>query len=539
MTVQLRYYQAEAVKCAFDYLYGAQTGNGLIGMPTGSGKSIVINSIVAEARRQFPICRAMIATHVKELVNQNAKNMEKFWPEAPIGVFSAGLRRRDTAHPILYAGIQSAAKVPEAFGHIDLLLIDEAHLVSPKESTQYMQFIKVLRSRNPYLRVFGFTATMFRTEHGQLVDDGGIWTDCVYNITDMDGFNRLVREGYLCPLIAKRTDFEYDLSNVEVDSFGEYDEKSAAAAMNKDELSYRAMQECCRNAYDRRSWLIFAQDKLHSERLSDILNSLGVTSTFVHSGVPSAERDRRIEAYKRGEYRAIANYGVLTTGFDDPKTDFIAVCRAIAKSAGLWVQILGRGTRISPETGKLNCLVLDFCGNSRRLGPINDPKLPTKRGPNSGSSSTGEIPIKVCMTCGAYNHPRNRFCECCSTEFMSQVILQEKASEDEVMRFDAPVIEELEVSQVMYLPHQAKAGGQTTMKATYFCGTRYFEEWVAFESPSHAGRYLAEQWWRQRHASPVPTTTAKALEYIQQLRCPRVIRVQTNTEFPKIIGYEY
>lgn len=130
----------------------------------------------------------------------------------------------------------------------------------------------------------------------------------------------------------------------------------------------------------------------------------GIPTTCIHSKLTKDERTERLAGLKSGKYRAAVNNNILTTGFDLPSIDLIAVIRP-TNSPGLWVQMLGRGTRpvyapgfdlwstagrlAAIEAGsKQDCLVLDFAGNTRRLGPINDPVLPRKRATERGSTST-------------------------------------------------------------------------------------------------------------------------------------------------------
>jgi DNA repair protein RadD len=111
--------------------------------------------------------------------------------------------------------------------------------------------------------------------------------------------------------------------------------------------------------HDRRSWLLFCAGVDHACHASEAVRARGVSCATIFGHTPKAERDRIIAAFKRGEVRALASMGVLTTGFDAPAVDLIAMLRP-TKSTGLYVQMAGRGTRLAP--GKDNCLVLDFAG---------------------------------------------------------------------------------------------------------------------------------------------------------------------------------
>ncbi len=157
-----------------------------------------------------------MATHVKELIEQNYKTLLRIWPAAPAGIYSAGLDRKDVGFPITYAGIGSIHKKAHVFQKVDILLIDEAHLLSPKSSTMYRKFIEKLKEFNPYLIVVGLTATPFRLGQGMLTNEGGLFTHFCYDITGIDAFNRLINEGYLATLVPLRTKSELDVDGLHI-----------------------------------------------------------------------------------------------------------------------------------------------------------------------------------------------------------------------------------------------------------------------------------------------------------------------------------
>ena len=145
MNIQTRDYQTAAVRSLYDY-FENRTGNPVIAMPTGTGKSVVIAEFLRSIYTAYPHQRVIVATHVKELIAQNYEKLRIVWPHAPAGIYSAGLGRRDNMQRITFAGIASISKKAALFGHIDLLIIDEAHLVSPAEETMYRGFINALKT---------------------------------------------------------------------------------------------------------------------------------------------------------------------------------------------------------------------------------------------------------------------------------------------------------------------------------------------------------------------------------------------------------
>lgn len=526
--MQLRWYQNDAIEGVFQYFTHKQ-GNPVVALPTGTGKSLVIGGFMQRASYQWPRqSRFVCLTHVKELVEQNAKKIVEMWPAAPVGVNSAGLGQRDTIQSILFAGVASVAKNPQALGHRDLVLIDECHLVSPNAQTTYRKVIEALREINPWLKVVGFTATPYRLGQGKITDDG-LFTDVCYDMTDIDGFSRLLAEGFLSPLFPRKTVTELDVSGVSI-SNGDFSQNQLQASVDKDDISRRACMEMCQAGYDRQSWLVFASGVEHAEHVAEILRSMGVPTAAVTA--KTKDRDSIIAAFKRGELRCIVNNNVLTTGFDHPPVDLIGMLRPTT-SPGLWVQMLGRGTRPSHATGKTDCLVLDFAGNTKRLGPINDPNIPKKR--NGGG---GDAPVRICDACGTYNHASATVCMCCGEDFPRETKISAKASNEALMRSDAPVVELFDVSRAAYYRHEKQATGAVSLRCDYYSGMQRFSEWVHFEKGGMPG-HRAREWWRQRHNTEPPSTVDEALMLTSQLRVPARIRVWTNKQYPEILGYEY
>lgn len=529
--MQLRDYQQEAVDSTLNYLSVAK-GNPVIAMPTGTGKSLVIAGFIKQMMHMWPTRRAIMLTHVKELVEQNAAKLERMAPEIPLGVYSAGLKRRDTHMSVIFGSAASVRNCVEAFGHRDILFIDECHLLSPRSASTYQSIIAELKEVNPYLRVVGLSATPFRLGQGMLTDDG-LFTDICCDMTGVEAFNRFITEGYLAPLVPRRTKTELDVSAVTT-SNGDFAKGALQAAVNKKDVTQRALEEMCTHAADRQSWLIFASGNEHAEDVAEMLNSFGVASAAVHSGMPNKERDRRIAMYKEGELRCVVNNNILTTGFDHPPLDFIGMLRP-TMSPGLWVQMLGRGTRPSPETGKQDCLVLDFAGNTKRLGPINDPVIPRKKGKGGG-----DAPVKICESCGTYNHTKVRFCTFCGEEFEFATKIVTQASTQELVRENTPVIEKFKVDQVFYYPHN-KVGSPPQIRVSYQCenGLHLFNEFVQLELTNFRGKW-SRDWWRKRFPGDyVPKTTEEALHAITQLKVPHTISVHVNRPHPEIKGYEF
>ncbi len=534
MTIKLRPYQAEGLTALWNYFEGGGRGHPLIAWPTGTGKGIIPAVFIEYVLKTFPNQRFLMITHVKELIKQNLKNLKLIWPDSPVGVFSAGLKQKDTAFPIVFGGIQSMIKCPQIFGHRDIIFIDEAHLISVDESSMYLTFIAAMKLINPNVRVIGLTATPFRMGQGMLTD-GKLFTDIVHDLTGMKGFNKLLEDGYLSPLIPKRTKTQFDISNVGILK-GEFIASQLQKAVDKNEITFAGLRELVEASENRRSWLLFASGIEHSDHIAGMLGQFGIECASVHSKQSDAYNDAVIEAFKNFDLQAIVNYGKLTTGFDHPGIDLIGDFRP-TMSVPLHIQKYGRGTR--PTEFKSNCLVLDFAKNTERLGCINDPIIPRKKG-----EKAGDMPVKICEECGVYNHISARFCAGCGAEFNFKIKITSKAGHQELIKSETPIIETFDVEYVVYARKQ-KIDKETKIElsppyvqATYFTGLRSFKENVFPEHQGYAKK-LFENWWKQRHSIDPPQTTNEVLQHQSNLRIPKKIKVHVNTKWPAVVGTEW
>jgi DNA repair protein RadD len=553
MSVQARDYQAAAVQSLWDY-FATKQGNPLLALPTGTGKSVVQALFLESIFRKFKNQKILCLTHVKELLEQNHAKLKTLWPNAPAGIHSAGLKKKDIHHQIIFAGVASIAKRIGEFGFVNLVIIDEAHLLSANDESMYRKVLSALKAVNPALKVIGMTATPWRAGMGSLTK-GGIFTDVCFDMTGMAAFNWLIKQGYLAPLIPMSTAQLLDVTGVHKLG-GEFKANELQLAVDKDHITYAALQETLVAAETRNSWLIFACGVEHAVNITNMLIHLGVDARCVHSKMADGERDKNIADWKAGKFKAIVNNGILTTGIDHPALDLIVMLRPTASTV-LWIQMLGRGTRPFYEQGfdlstadgriaailasiKQNCLVLDFAGNTARLGCINDPVIPKAKG-----EGTGEAPVRICDACGMYNHASARFCggqpvpssEGCGVAFTFVTKLRKTASTNELIKNDLPVVEFFKVDSVTYAVH-AKASKPPSLRVSYFCGLRKFTEFVHFELPGW-GQRKANLWWAERTELGLPESTAVAEQQAVKLQVPVRVKVWVNKPYPEIMGISF
>ena len=519
----LRSYQSAAIQAIYDY-YERAKGDICLVIPTAGGKSLVMASFVGGVLKAWPDQRILIVTHVRELIEQNHAELKRLWPEAPAGIYSAGLKQRDIAARILFAGIQSIhARVAEV-GHCDLVLIDEAHLIPRASNTMYRRFLDGLKQINPLLKVIGFTATPYRLDSGRLHEgQDAIFTDIAFEVS----VRTLIDNGYLAPLISKRMGTELDVSRVGMRG-GEFIAKDLEAAVDQEAITLGAVEEILAYGQERRSWLVFCAGVDHAFHVRDALRAKGVSCATIVGDTPSTEREAIIAAFKAGQIRCLTNANVLTTGFNAPAVDLIAMLRP-TQSAGLYVQIVGRGCRLAD--GKQNCLVLDFAGNVKRHGPIDaiHPKRPGK--------GEGDAPVKSCPACHTLVHASVRTCPDCGHAFPPpQPKLEARASTLDVVSNPKP--QWVPVTEVRYARHE-KPGKPPSLRVDYWSGLTQHSEWVCLEHSGYA-RQKAVTWWAQRAPGlPVPGRVEDALRLTDRLRSPAQIAVRAQGRYTEIVGARF
>lgn len=527
MTITLRDYQRACVDALFAY-FGRSSGNPLAVCPTGSGKSLIIAAFCREAIEAFPSTRILIATHRAELIEQDARAIQRFWASADVGIYSAGLGMRQV-RPITVAGVQSIVNA-KGLPPFDLLLVDEAHLIPHSGEGQYRTLIKKLSEANDALKVVGFTATPYRLNGGRLTrGDGKIFSSIAYDIP----VQRLVDEGHLSPLVSPTTHGSYSTAGVGV-SGGEYKPGELAAKVeSQDDITRAALTEAAQLAHDRKSWLVFCVSIEHARQAAAHLFALGVSAAVVTGDDDMGARKTKIEAYKRGDVRALVSCDVLTIGFDAPATDALVILRP-TQSTGLYVQICGRGMRLAP--GKSDCLVLDYGDNIERHGPI------TAVRPKE-SKDTDALRFKVCPQCDGEVQKHKSECPECGyiwPRIERQIDHAKKAATRAVMG-PPPEPEWINVSDVDYAVHikAADPPPPPTMRVRYYTGNlarKDYSEWVC---PEHGG-FATEKfwrWWAKRGGTmPAPTTTQEAVDRARagELRPVEAIVAEQDGKFWRI-----
>jgi DNA repair protein RadD len=539
MPLELRYYQGEAVQAIWDYFEAGNTGNPLVALATGTGKSLVHADLIQGMIERYPQTNILALTHVKKLITNNHATFVRQAPHlaALCGIFSAGVGRKDLGAQVTFAGIQSIAKRAALYHRTNIITVDEAHLIGDSGTSQYRTFLNAVRTYNPQVKVIGLTATPYRVGMG-LLTDGDLFDEVVYNITEGAGFMRLVDEGYLAPLVPKQMDVILDTENIKLTA-GDYNAKGVEDAIEEQDVLRRAVQEAVQVAADRGHWMVFVNSIASVDKVVEMLREYGISAAGAHSAMPSAQADEAIEAFIRGDLHAIVSKDMLTTGVDAPLTDCIVMLRP-SRSPGLWVQMLGRGTR--PAPGKLNCLVLDFVGNTVSMGPINYPQKPKPR-----RKGGGVAPVRECPGCQTLVHLSVRVCPECGHEFPPpESKLRASAGKDELMlRMEPLPPQRTRVVQVVRMSsaRQVKEGRADSVKVTYYGPDGYpYHTWVGVEHPHQFVRKLARDWWAGHRIleENIPASTDALLQQFEDnVRIPYHVKVVEEGKYWRVKEYDF
>ncbi len=500
--MQLRPYQQQAVDAVYDFLR-TRDDNPCVVIPTAGGKTPVMATICRDAVQLWNV-RVLILAHVRELLEQAAEKLHLAAPDLPVGIYSAGLKRRDLGYAVTIAGIQSIYEKACDIGPVDLVIVDEAHLIPPDGEGMYRTFLADARKVNPRLRVIGMTATPFRMKSGTICAPENILNATCFEI----GVRELIVQGFLCPLRTKAGSQRPDYDQLHVRG-GEYIAGEVEDLMDEDKLVLSACREIIEHTQERKSVLIFASGVRHGQHICRVMSERHqVECGFVCGETLPFERDSLLKRFRDGALKYLCNVNVLTTGFDAPNIDCVALVRPTL-SPGLYYQMVGRGFRLHPS--KTDCLVLDFGGNVLRHGPVDQLRVV-----GNGVNGNGEAPAKECPQCHAIIAAGYANCPECGHEFPDRTHRKHDATaSSEGILSDQTTRTEHDVTDVFYSVHikrGAPPDAPRTMRVDYRVGFNdYVSEWVCFEHSGFA-RQKAEQWWTRRSNEPVPSSADEAVE---------------------------
>jgi DNA repair protein RadD len=371
----------------------------LIEAATGSGKSHIIAEIAKTLHKVSNGKKILCLAPSAELVVQNR---EKYLATGnPASVFSASAGGACLRHPVVFGTPGTVKNKIERFGpEFCAIVLDEAHRITPTVIT----IIESIQSVNPNLRIIGLSATPYRLGSGYIYDfdekmrkmDETIdpyFKQRVYTV----GAHELICQGFLTrPVIGGINAENYDTKNMQLNSMGKFNQADIDQAFHgQGRKTAKIIADIVDQSRDRCGVMIFAATIQHAnECLESLPPSL---SAIVTGGTSKKERAAILKRFKSRQIKYLVNVSVLTTGFDAPHVDVVAILRA-TESVALLQQIIGRGLRI--DSGKTDCLILDYAENVDRHcpdGDLFDPDITAKK-----KGDGGALPAK-CPMCNYEN----------------------------------------------------------------------------------------------------------------------------------------
>jgi len=392
--IQLRPYQQEAVQRVLEW-FRISSDPAVLCLPTGAGKSLVIAELARLARG-----RVLVLAHVSELVGQNHAKYEAYGLTADI--FSAGLGSKQAASQVVFGSVQSVVRSLDKFNDtgFTLLVIDECHRVSLDKTTTYQQIIQHLLKLNPNLKILGLTATPFRLGQGFIYyrhlqqqavrgEKDCFFKACIYELP----LRWMVKNNFLVkPERLDMAVLAYDFSDLVPTNTGYYPEAELDRVVKDNRVTPSIVADIQQRAAQRQGVMIFCASVRHAEEVTSLLPA--DRSALITGRLSGKERQQIIYAFKTRQIKYLVNVSVLTTGFDAPHVDLIAILRP-TESVSLYQQIIGRGLRLSPATNKQDCLILDYAGNPWDIWA---PEISSPR-PNPAT----ELVQVLCPSCGFAN----------------------------------------------------------------------------------------------------------------------------------------
>jgi DNA repair protein RadD len=430
----LRPYQIEAINTLLQKLKEKQFV--LLECPTGSGKTVIYAELIKLYMKSFPRMYIGVIEPRVELINQTKEKILAAWPEGfmHIGTACATVGPVMLEKSVTVGSVQTLVR-REMKNNFDLIIMDEVHHFAPLtkrndfieliEGMEYHDILRIFYKRNKKLRILGVTATPFRLNHGYIYgtncrpDYHNLFPELDYSIT----LNQLIEAKYLSPWKAfQPVRINKELADIKLSHYGDYQIKDLSKEMSKEIHIHTAVDVYEKYGQNRKNVLIFAVTIEHANLLADAFREKGYNAASVHSKMPMTERRQILNDFYDNKINFLVNVGILTEGWDSPKVDLIIMCRP-TMSPGLFVQMIGRGTRI--HEGKENLLILDLAENFIKHG---DPSYPTVVY-NKKDRIQGSPPMKRCPECYAVVHLATKICPECEFLFLNDSIIENVASE--------------------------------------------------------------------------------------------------------------
>jgi DNA repair protein RadD len=511
---QPRPYQVEAHSATISFLNN-ESGHGIMCASGGAGKSVMIANDAEYIHAQGE--RVVVLADRAKLLEQN---FAKFTNKNNVGLVSAGLGEFNYKAPIVVGGIQTLYNKQHLIGSVGKILIDECNGVGNdfESDTRYHQFIRYY----PHARIIGYTATPFTLQEG-LLNWGKIYHKIPYS--------KLVADGWLVPLTNKIKDTP-ELSGV-AHSGKEYNLQSLSDFMCLPELVVKTAKSIAESVRvgGRKKGLVFCVDRKHAEQVTMALIREGVRADILLGTMPESQRAQKYLDFAGDYIDCLVNVEIATTGLDFPFVDWIA-CLRRTESLSLWHQILYRGVRTSPNTGKVDCLLLDYSGNLQQHGGLMN-QLCEYMG--SAKKKIGK-PLKICPNCEGDCTTGSNECSHCGYEFLKEDVARELQHEEEAdLTSDINKAQTLEkfytLTNVNYSHHHSTTGNQS-LRVEYCSGKFYCSEFIPFGNSQFWAKRKCLDFIRPR-TNVLPETIKEALDLCESWKKPKIIKVRPQKNNPK------
>lgn len=573
------YYYQNAAKVAFySRLKADKLARPIIEMETGSGKSIVLVDISIDAVNWGK--RVLHLTHSETLVDQNSKALINCSDgHIDLSICCAGLKSYDLSGQVVFSSIQTLANRLADMRAFDLVIIDECHLISVYDDTQYQKVFTDLMLKNPKTRFLGLTATPYRLKQGWLhwavVKRGAdkptppFFTDICYK-TDTA---QLIKDGFLAEPITRAVAVSADLNGVTLATNGDYKSSEEGAEMSK--IIPAAIKEviATNSECKRGKSIIFASTIENAELIVHELHYYGIKCALVVSknyddfeeidehGKPLTDKSESLawfsEPIDYDNPRYLVNVGMFVAGVNVPDIDHVVLLYATMSNSKL-KQTVGRGFRTAKD--KENFIVSDYGTNFSRLGTIDNPIIK--------ASGNGECPTKQCQAviqvideieikCNAHNLLTAKQCCECGAEF------QIAGGNDKYtpLAEAAPLLSYQQADHEYYSPvtewdfseHTSNKGGKS-LKLRFFNGDEHIgNHWFQIRADKSGWRahniellhgffYDDRDWFRYKpmFESESIETVATNLNAHYEMICKTIIGVKYKKDgiFVKIVDIE-
>lgn len=343
----LRDYQLEAV----EKIEGAWDDGMLrpaIILPTGTGKTDVIAKIATDAAGAGQ--RVLALAHRGELLDQITERCLMHRPDIPVGRVQAGMNQGRRPITAAMAPTLASEKRRAKLLRPDIVIVDECHHAASPSQMAILQWAGSF----DHARTVGVTATMTRGDKRGL---GDVWQDVVFS----RDIQWAIESDWLVAPRGKAVVIDHlDLNKAKL-SRGDYQDSELGAMVAQD--VDQIVKSWFTHASDRRT-VAFTPSVASAQQLAEEFRSVGVAVGEVYGFTPKADRDRIYGELAGGRIQVLVSVMVTTEGWDCPPVSCILQCRP-TRLAGLYQQMIGRGLRPSPDTGKEDCLILDVVGATR------------------------------------------------------------------------------------------------------------------------------------------------------------------------------